>query len=179
MISLSQGSTRTICTVWYSAFLGGWLRFFPWQIQSKACHGNFFLHRKDHARGDILGKSVPKCPPPNPPKSEKIEKSVKKRVKKLTDIIFLKEWIKALSVSFHLTPVLTWYLLRFGNGMHLSKKSRYKTNHLLEKSILSIADLISSFKRQASILISYVNRPSSATVFWYEGVVNLYSPVLA
>ena len=43
----------------------------------------FFLHRKDHARGDILGKSVPKCPPPNPPKSEKIEKSVQKKGEKI------------------------------------------------------------------------------------------------
>ena len=151
---------------------------FPVANPKKGVPREFFCTGK--IMPDILGKSVPKCPPPNPPKNVFFLRKVsKKRVKKLTDIIFLKEWMKALSVSFHLTPVLTWYLLRFGNGMHLSKKSWYKPNHLLQKLILSIADLISSFKRQASILISYVNRPSSATVFWYEGVVNLYSPVLA
>ena len=106
--------------------------------------------------GIFWAKESPSAPLLTPQKVGVLRKVSKKRVKKLTDIIFLKEWMKALSVSFHLTPVLTQYLLRFGNGMHLSKKSRYKTNHLLEKSILSIADLISSFKRQASILISYV-----------------------
>ena len=134
---------------------GGWLRFFPWQIQSKACHGNFFCTGKIMPEGIFWAKVSPSVPLLTPQKVRKLRKVSKKRVKKLTDIIFLKEWMKALSVSFHLTPVLTRYLLRFGNGMHLSKKSRYKPNHLLQKLILSIADLISSFKRQASILISY------------------------
>ena len=92
--------------------------------------------------GIFWAKVSPSVPLLTPQKVRKLRKVSKKRVKKLTDIIFLKEWIKALSVSFHLTPVLTRYLLRFGNGMHLSKKCRYKPNHLLQKLILSITDLI-------------------------------------
>ena len=160
-------------------FWGGGFGFSRGKSKVRRATGIFFCTGKIMPEGIFWAKVSPSVSLLTPKKVRKLRKVSKKRVKKLTDIIFLKEWMKALSVSFHLTPVLTRYLLRFGNGMHLSKKSRYKTNHLLEKSILSIADLISSFKRQASILISYVNRPSSATVFWYEGVVNLYSPVLA
>ena len=42
---LSQRSTRTICTVWYSAFLGGWPTIAPRQLLIFFLHDLTFLHQ--------------------------------------------------------------------------------------------------------------------------------------